>query len=240
MTLPTPQSPLWLKRLWHGLLAWEPRRLQRLAARWVWRSCSPCWRPGCASRWRRQNRAGVSSPCPWRRRCRPCTAVFMAGMVSTLLGMVLVNFFLVRPLFQRSPSTTVAEAFWLNLWHLITQLVVVGAICADAAAQPTPAGRHRTGPAEPAAFSGNLRTRRIGFFARRAGWPVAAGQPQLLQHRGLQRGRVAAPELPGHHPPRRHRARRGAAAARPWPASAAPIRWKSATATDKATGSGCS
>lgn len=52
---------------------------------------------------------------------------FACGMVSTLLGMVLLNFFLIAP-----PGTFAihdpVEAFWLNLWHLATQVVVVGAI----------------------------------------------------------------------------------------------------------------
>lgn len=52
---------------------------------------------------------------------------FSAGMLSTLLGMVMVNFFLVQPYFSLAFDNPV-EAFWLNLWHFITQLVVVGAI----------------------------------------------------------------------------------------------------------------
>lgn len=48
-------------------------------------------------------------------------------MVSTVLGMVLVNYFLVGPLLSPAISDLI-EAFWLNLWHFITQLVVVGAI----------------------------------------------------------------------------------------------------------------
>lgn len=54
---------------------------------------------------------------------------FGAGMLSTVLGIVLVNFFLVQPYGSFAFSDPV-EAFWLNLWHLITQLVVVGAIWA--------------------------------------------------------------------------------------------------------------
>ncbi|TNF51036.1 MAG: PAS domain S-box protein [Burkholderiales bacterium] len=50
-----------------------------------------------------------------------------AGMVSTLLGMVLVNFFLVQPYGSLAFENPV-EAFWLNLWHLTTQVVVVGSI----------------------------------------------------------------------------------------------------------------
>ena len=50
-----------------------------------------------------------------------------AGLLSTLLGMVLVNFFLVEPYLSMAIANPV-EAFWLNAWHLITQLVVVGSI----------------------------------------------------------------------------------------------------------------
>jgi PAS domain S-box-containing protein len=49
------------------------------------------------------------------------------GLVSTFLGMVLVNFFMVEP-FGTFAFDKTAEAFWLNAWHLVTQLVVVGAI----------------------------------------------------------------------------------------------------------------
>lgn len=52
---------------------------------------------------------------------------FRAGMLSTVLGMVLVNFFLVKP-YGSLAFDDPGEAFWLNLWHFITQLVVVGAI----------------------------------------------------------------------------------------------------------------
>ncbi|MDQ7743188.1 PAS domain S-box protein [Hydrogenophaga pseudoflava] len=49
------------------------------------------------------------------------------GLLSTALGMVLVNFFMVRP-YGSFAFENPTEAFWLNTWHLITQLVVVGAI----------------------------------------------------------------------------------------------------------------
>ena len=52
---------------------------------------------------------------------------FGAGLLSTLLGMVLVNFFMIEPYLSlaiRDPG----EAFWLNAWHLLTQLVVISAI----------------------------------------------------------------------------------------------------------------
>lgn len=52
---------------------------------------------------------------------------FRIGMLSTLLGMVVVNFLLVKPYFSFAIDD-LEEAFWLNLWHLVTQIVVVGAI----------------------------------------------------------------------------------------------------------------
>ncbi len=52
---------------------------------------------------------------------------FRAGMFSTIVGMLFVNFLLVKPYFSFAFDDPV-EAFWLNLWHLMTQLVVVGAI----------------------------------------------------------------------------------------------------------------
>lgn len=52
---------------------------------------------------------------------------FRIGMLSTLLGMLAVNFLLVKPYFSLAISD-LNEAFWLNFWHLLTQIVVVGAI----------------------------------------------------------------------------------------------------------------
>lgn len=52
---------------------------------------------------------------------------FRAGMFSTVVGMLVINYALVKPYFSLAFDDPV-EAFWLNLWHLITQLVVVGAI----------------------------------------------------------------------------------------------------------------
>lgn len=49
------------------------------------------------------------------------------GLLSTFLGMVLVNFFMVEPYFSPAIDDPVT-AFWLNSWHLLNQLVVVGAI----------------------------------------------------------------------------------------------------------------
>jgi PAS domain S-box-containing protein len=52
---------------------------------------------------------------------------FRIGMLSTVVGMLFINFLLVKPYFSLAFENPV-EAFWLNLWHFVTQLVVVGAI----------------------------------------------------------------------------------------------------------------
>lgn len=49
------------------------------------------------------------------------------GLVSLILGMVLVNFYMVAP-YGSFVFDDLREAFWLNTWHLLTLLVVVGAI----------------------------------------------------------------------------------------------------------------
>lgn len=52
---------------------------------------------------------------------------FLAGMVSTVLGMLLANFFLVQPYGSLVVADPIA-ALWLNGWHFITQLVVMTSI----------------------------------------------------------------------------------------------------------------
>ncbi len=52
---------------------------------------------------------------------------FRVGMFSTAVGMLVINYALVKPYFSLAFDDPV-EAFWLNLWHLVTQLVVVGSI----------------------------------------------------------------------------------------------------------------
>lgn len=52
---------------------------------------------------------------------------FLAGLFSTLLGMLLANYFLVKP-YGSLAFTDPVEALWLNGWHLVTQLVVITCI----------------------------------------------------------------------------------------------------------------
>lgn len=52
---------------------------------------------------------------------------FRIGMLSAFLGAFAVNFLMVKPYFSLAIGDK-GEALWLNLWFLLTQLVVVGAI----------------------------------------------------------------------------------------------------------------
>ena len=52
---------------------------------------------------------------------------FLAGMLSTALGMLLINVLMLPPYGSLSFEQP-ATAFWLNFWHLVTQFVVVGSI----------------------------------------------------------------------------------------------------------------
>jgi PAS domain S-box-containing protein len=52
---------------------------------------------------------------------------FRVGMFSTAVGMLIINYALVKPYFSFVFDNPV-EALWLNLWHLVAQLVVVGSI----------------------------------------------------------------------------------------------------------------
>jgi len=50
-----------------------------------------------------------------------------AGLLSTFLGMALVNFLIIEPSFSVAIDNPI-KALWLNLWYLLTQVVVVAAI----------------------------------------------------------------------------------------------------------------
>ncbi|WP_137919295.1 PAS domain S-box protein [Hydrogenophaga sp. 2FB] len=52
---------------------------------------------------------------------------FHAGMFSTALGMSVIHLFLPKP-YSNEAFENLTEAFWLTLWHLVTQIVVVGSI----------------------------------------------------------------------------------------------------------------
>ncbi|MBL0942851.1 MAG: PAS domain S-box protein [Hydrogenophaga sp.] len=52
---------------------------------------------------------------------------FRVGMLSTVLGMLMVNYLMVKPYFSLAISDP-REALWLNFWFLLTQTVVVGSI----------------------------------------------------------------------------------------------------------------
>lgn len=52
---------------------------------------------------------------------------FLPGLLSAVLGTATINFLMIKPYWSLAIENPV-EAFWLNLWHLLTQVVVVGAI----------------------------------------------------------------------------------------------------------------
>ena len=120
----TPPS-IWL-RLWHGLQAWEPRRLS------LWQRVVLAVALTLLATWLRVALAPAESggrfvTLSLAAALAALLGGFTAGMVSTVLGMVLVNYFLVKP-YGSLAIDDLGEAFWLNLWHFIAQLVVVGAI----------------------------------------------------------------------------------------------------------------
>ena len=120
----TPPS-FWL-RLWHGLQTWEPRRLS------LWQRVGLAVALTLLATWLRVALAPAESggrfvTLSLAAALAALLGGFTAGMVSTVLGMVLVNYFLVKP-YGSLAIDDLGEAFWLNLWHFIAQLVVVGAI----------------------------------------------------------------------------------------------------------------
>ncbi|WP_084236228.1 PAS domain S-box protein [Hydrogenophaga taeniospiralis] len=119
-----PSSPL--HSLWRQIVGWQPDRHSAwsryamavaltLAATWLRLTLAPAESGG---RFITLSLAAALSA---------LYGGFRAGMLSTVLGMVLVNFFLVKP-YGSLAFDDLREAFWLNLWHFITELVVVGAI----------------------------------------------------------------------------------------------------------------
>lgn len=116
-----PEQPFW-----QPLLAWEPHRLP------AWQRMAVAVALTFAALWLRSWLAPASSGGRFitfslAAALSALLGGFRAGMLSTLLGMVLVNFFLVGPILTpaiRDPQ----QALLLNAWYLLTQLVVVGSI----------------------------------------------------------------------------------------------------------------
>ena len=111
---------------WQELLAWDPHRLP------LWQRLAAAILLTVAALWLRMALAPAESGGRFitfslAAALSALLGGFRAGLVSTVLGMVLANFFLVGPLL-RPAIADLQQAFWLNGWHLITQLVVVGAI----------------------------------------------------------------------------------------------------------------
>ncbi|MCU0925159.1 MAG: PAS domain S-box protein [Hydrogenophaga sp.] len=122
----TAPQPRLLARLWQALLEWEPDTQS------AWRRFGVAIVLTLLAAWLRMALAPAESG---GRFITLSLAValaalyggFAAGMLSTLLGMVVISFFMIKP-YGSLAFDDPGEAFWLNLWHFLTQLVVVSAI----------------------------------------------------------------------------------------------------------------
>ncbi len=124
-TTPTPSTPP-VQPFWQPLLAWDPHRLP------AWQRMAVAVALTFAALWLRIWLAPASSGGRFitfslAAALSALLGGFRAGMLSTLLGMVLANFFLVWPILTPA-IRDLQQALLLNVWHLLTQLVVVGSI----------------------------------------------------------------------------------------------------------------
>ena len=126
MTIDTrPPPPAW-KTLWRGMLEREPSQRPR------WQRWGFAVLVTLLALWLR---LWIGSPASGGRfatlglACILATWVggFSSGLISTVLGLVLANFFLVEPYGEWAFSNP-QEGLWLNLIFLCTQLAIAGAI----------------------------------------------------------------------------------------------------------------
>jgi PAS domain S-box-containing protein len=125
MTPPSPSgNPL--QRVWQRLADWQPDRHS------IWTRLAVALAITMLAAWMRVALAPAESggrfiTLSLAAAVSALYGGFRVGMFSTVLGTLLINFALVKPYYSLAFDDPV-EAFWLNLWHLVTQLVVVGAI----------------------------------------------------------------------------------------------------------------
>ena len=125
MTAPEPStepSPTWV----HRLLAWRPQDHP------LWMRLLVALALTVLAAWMRIALAPAESGgryITFALAVVLCTMYggFVAGMFSTVVGMLLANFFLVKP-YGSLVFDDPVEALWLNGWHLVTQLVVTASI----------------------------------------------------------------------------------------------------------------
>jgi PAS domain S-box-containing protein len=127
MTTPQPVSP-WYQRVWLRVMNWQPQEHN------LWWRCAAAVLLTLAAVWLRMALAPAESGGRFITLSLAAALAalyggFAAGMISTLLGMLLVNFFMIEP-YGSLAFEKPLEALWLNFWHASTQLVVVGAIAA--------------------------------------------------------------------------------------------------------------
>lgn len=125
MTTPPSSTPP-LQRLWARVVNWQPEEhsaglrylvavLLTLAAVWLRMTLAPA------------ESGGRFITLSLATALAALYGGFLPGLLSAVLGTTLINFLMIKPYWSLAIDNPV-EAFWLNLWHLLTQVVVVGAI----------------------------------------------------------------------------------------------------------------
>lgn len=125
MTTPPSSTPP-LQRLWARVVNWQPEEhsvglrylvavLLTLAAVWLRMTLAPA------------ESGGRFITLSLATALAALYGGFLPGLLSAVLGSTLINFLMIKPYWSLAIDNPV-EAFWLNLWHLLTQVVVVGAI----------------------------------------------------------------------------------------------------------------
>ncbi len=125
-----------------------------------------------------------------------------AGLLSTLLGMLLANFFMIAPLGQMAVKNPI-EAFWLNLTFLVTQLVMLGAIWVMQQRNQRMQRAHATTrTSSQRKFQDTFEHAAAGISHVGLQGQLLDYQPDVLPAGGLQRRRAQSHVFSGHHPPR--------------------------------------
>jgi PAS domain S-box-containing protein len=123
----TPPSPTnLLQKGWKRVVNWQPQEHS------VWLRCTVAVLLTFAAVWLRMTLAPADSggrfiTLSLATALAALYGGFLPGLLSAVLGSVLINFLMVKPYWSLAIDNP-AEAFWLNLWHLLAQTVVVGAI----------------------------------------------------------------------------------------------------------------
>jgi PAS domain S-box-containing protein len=126
MTQPMPSASVAHPSLLERLLAWQPDQhglVRRLVVAVLVTAAAVWWRLELAP----VASIGHFATVALAVAISSFYGGLVAGLTSILLGMLLVNYLLIAPAFSFAFDDSI-EAWWVNLWYLITQMVVVAAI----------------------------------------------------------------------------------------------------------------